>query len=45
MTRVSRPRAGERTRADIFALVLTDGPVSRVEVAAQLGLSPSTMTR
>jgi len=48
MTRVSRLRAGsagERTRADIFALVLTDGPVSRVEVAAQLGLSPSTITR
>ncbi|GIG68359.1 ROK family transcriptional regulator [Phytomonospora endophytica] len=36
---------GERTRAEVFALILTDGPLSRVEVAAKLGLSPSTVTR
>ncbi|MEV0646020.1 ROK family protein [Phytomonospora sp. NPDC050363] len=50
MTRIARRPVpsgpfGERTRAEIFALVLTGGPVSRVEVAARLGLSPSTVTR
>ena len=36
---------GERTRAEIFALVLTAGPVSRTWLAGRLGLSPSTVTR
>jgi predicted NBD/HSP70 family sugar kinase len=36
---------GERTRAEIFALVLTSGPVSRTALADRLGLSPSTVTR
>jgi predicted NBD/HSP70 family sugar kinase len=36
---------GERTRAEIFAHVLTGGPVSRTALAGRLGLSPSTVTR
>lgn len=36
---------GERTRAEIFAMVLTSGPVSRTSLAGRLGLSPSTVTR
>lgn len=36
---------GERTRAEIFAQVLTSGPVSRTALADRLGLSPSTVTR
>ncbi len=36
---------GERTRAEIFALVLTAGPLSRTALAGRLGLSPSTVTR
>jgi len=36
---------GEATRAEIFALVLTAGPISRTVLAERLGLSPSTVTR
>jgi predicted NBD/HSP70 family sugar kinase len=36
---------GERTRAEIFALVLTAGPLSRTALAGRLGLSASTVTR
>lgn len=36
---------GEQTRAEIFALVLTAGPLSRTGLAQRLGLSPSTVTR
>ncbi|NYI04300.1 ROK family transcriptional regulator [Allostreptomyces psammosilenae] len=36
---------GERTRAEIFALVLTAGPISRTGIADRLGLAPSTVTR
>ncbi len=36
---------GERARAEIFAQVLTGGPVSRTALAGRLGLSPSTVTR
>ena len=36
---------GERTRAEIFGLVLTTGPLSRTALAGRLGLSPSTVTR
>ncbi len=47
--RASRPVVpdliGERTRAEIFAMVLTAGPVSRTWLAGRLGLSPSTVTR
>ncbi|NYI03731.1 ROK family transcriptional regulator [Allostreptomyces psammosilenae] len=36
---------GEQTRAEMFALVLTDGPISRTGIAHRLGVSPSTVTR
>ncbi|WP_208880819.1 ROK family transcriptional regulator [Streptomyces armeniacus] len=36
---------GEQTRAEIFALVLTAGPISRTGLARRLGLAPSTVTR
>ncbi|MGC0334234.1 putative NBD/HSP70 family sugar kinase [Streptomyces sp. SAI-170] len=36
---------GRRTRADVFATILTGGPVSRTEVAQRLGLSQSTVTK
>lgn len=36
---------GEATRAEIFGLVLTAGPVSRTVLAERLNLSPSTVTR
>jgi predicted NBD/HSP70 family sugar kinase len=36
---------GQRTRADIFACVLTAGPLSRVQIAERLGLSQSTVTK
>ncbi|WP_406386843.1 ROK family protein [Streptomyces sp. NBC_01618] len=35
----------DRTGAEIFAQVLTAGPISRTAVAQRLGLSPSTVTR
>lgn len=37
--------AADGTRAQIFAEVLTAGPVSRIEVARRLGLSQSTVTK
>ncbi|WP_377274458.1 ROK family protein [Peterkaempfera sp. SMS 1(5)a] len=37
--------AGERTRSEIFALVLTEGPISRTALSERLGLVPSTITR
>ncbi|MFE8977687.1 ROK family protein [Streptomyces cyaneofuscatus] len=36
---------GERTRAEIFAAVLTEGPLSRSGLARRLGVAPSTVTR
>ncbi|MGW8887225.1 ROK family protein [Streptomyces sp. NPDC055749] len=36
---------GERTRAEIFALVLTAGPLSRTGLSQRMGLAPSTVTR
>ncbi|MEU2431647.1 ROK family protein [Streptomyces sp. NPDC007861] len=36
---------GERTRAEIFALVLTAGPISRTGLSQRMGLAPSTVTR
>lgn len=36
---------GERTKAEVFATVLTAGPISRTSLAGRLGLSPSTVTR
>ena len=36
---------GEDTRAEIFGLVLTAGPLSRTHLAERLGLAPSTITR
>jgi predicted NBD/HSP70 family sugar kinase len=36
---------GPRTRADVFAAILTAGPLSRVQVAQRLGLSQSTVTK
>ncbi|HEY5837053.1 ROK family transcriptional regulator [Streptomyces sp.] len=36
---------GQRTRADVFATVLTAGPLSRVQIAERLGLSQSTVTK
>jgi predicted NBD/HSP70 family sugar kinase len=36
---------GERTRAEIFATVLTAGPLSRTQLAQRLGLVPSSVTR
>ncbi|SEE09947.1 ROK family transcriptional regulator [Streptomyces sp. TLI_105] len=35
----------DQTGAEIFAQVLTSGPVSRTVIAQRLGLSPSTVTR
>ncbi|WP_198544980.1 ROK family transcriptional regulator [Kitasatospora sp. NRRL B-11411] len=37
--------AGQRTKADVFAAILTAGPMSRTEVAQQLRLSQSTVTK
>ncbi|WP_392675333.1 ROK family protein [Streptomyces sp. LN785] len=37
--------AGERTRSEIFALVLTEGPLSRTDLSRRLGLVPSSITR
>ncbi|WP_377272912.1 ROK family protein [Peterkaempfera sp. SMS 1(5)a] len=36
---------GEQTRAEIFATVLTAGPVSRSQLAERLGLVPSSVSR
>src|SRR5437763_17034007 len=36
---------GEHTTAELFALVLTLGPLSRTHLAGRLNLSPSTVTR
>ncbi|MEV0173111.1 ROK family protein [Streptomyces sp. NPDC050803] len=36
---------GEQTRAEIFATVLTAGPISRTQLAQRLGLVPSSVTR
>lgn len=36
---------GENTRAELFALVLTAGPISRGQLAKRLNLSPSAITR
>ncbi|MEV4333078.1 ROK family protein [Streptomyces sp. NPDC049597] len=36
---------GEQTRAEIFATVLTAGPISRTGLAQRLGLAPSSVTR
>jgi predicted ArsR family transcriptional regulator len=36
---------GDDTRAEIFGLVLTAGPLSRTHLAERLGLAPSTITR
>lgn len=36
---------GEQTRAEIFAAVLTSGPISRTGLARRLGLAPSSVTR
>ena len=36
---------GERTRAEIFAAVLTSGPISRTALSERLALAPSTVTR
>ncbi|WP_344557272.1 ROK family transcriptional regulator [Kitasatospora saccharophila] len=36
---------GQRTRADVFAAILTAGPLSRVQVAQRLSLSQSTVTK
>ncbi|MFZ4276737.1 ROK family protein [Streptomyces arboris] len=36
---------GERTRAEMFATVLTEGPLSRGRLARHLGLAPSSVTR
>src|ERR1700704_1365351 len=36
---------GEQTRADVFAAILTAGPLSRTQVAQRLGLSASTVTK
>ncbi len=36
---------GEDTRAEIFGLVLTAGPISRTRLAERLGMAPSTITR
>ncbi|MGW7466062.1 ROK family protein [Streptomyces xantholiticus] len=35
----------EQTRAEIFATVLTAGPISRTQLAQRLGLVPSSVTR
>ncbi|MFD8668971.1 ROK family protein [Streptomyces microflavus] len=35
----------EQTRAEIFATVLTVGPISRTQLAQRLGLVPSSVTR
>ncbi|MGQ4353080.1 ROK family protein [Streptomyces drozdowiczii] len=35
----------EQTRAEIFATVLTAGPISRTRLAQRLGLAPSSVTR
>ncbi|GAB2627970.1 ROK family transcriptional regulator [Streptomyces capparidis] len=35
----------EQTRAEIFATVLTVGPISRTQLAQRLGLAPSSVTR
>ncbi|MFE6288017.1 ROK family protein [Streptomyces sp. NPDC057877] len=35
----------EQTRAEIFATVLTAGPLSRTQLAQRLGLAPSSVTR
>jgi predicted NBD/HSP70 family sugar kinase len=35
----------EQTRAEIFATVLTEGPISRTQLAQRLGLVPSSVTR
>ncbi|MEU3525886.1 ROK family protein [Streptomyces sp. NPDC038707] len=35
----------EQTRAEIFATVLTSGPLSRTQLAQRLGLVPSSVTR
>lgn len=35
----------EQTRAEIFATVLTAGPISRTQLAHRLGLAPSSVTR
>ncbi|MEW1616520.1 MULTISPECIES: ROK family protein [unclassified Streptomyces] len=49
MTSLSRTRfsdlVSERTRAEIFATVLTEGPLSRSQLARRLGLAPSGVTR
>ncbi len=37
--------AKERTSSEIFALVLTEGPLSRTALSQRLGLVPSTITR
>lgn len=37
--------AADATRAKVFAEVLTNGPLSRIEVARRLGLSQSTVTK
>ncbi|NGN64811.1 ROK family protein [Streptomyces sp. A7024] len=36
---------GEQTRAEVFATVLTAGPISRTQLAERLGLVPSSVTR
>lgn len=36
---------GEQTRAEIFATVLTVGPISRSRLAERLGLAPSSVSR
>ncbi len=38
-------KIGEDTRAEVFAAILTAGPLSRTEVARRTGLSPSTVTK
>lgn len=35
----------EQTRANVFAAILSGGPLSRVDVALRTGLSPSTITK
>lgn len=44
-TVVAADPIGQRTRADVFASVLTAGPLSRVQIAERLGLSQSTVTK
>lgn len=40
-----RPSTADHTQAEIFAVILTQGPLSRTQVAQVTGLSPATVTK